>query len=76
MHDAVLALAHERTKWLGTPELLIRAARHYDRTVHILTRETVKSVQNHMVKNCDISITNRPSVGTTLTCQDDKSKAK
>lgn len=63
LHDAVLALAHERTKWLGTPELLIRAARHYDRTVHILTRETVKSVQNHMVKNCDISITNRPSVG-------------
>ncbi|KAI9560787.1 hypothetical protein GHT06_011739 [Daphnia sinensis] len=63
LHDAVPALAHQRTKWLGTPELLIRAARHYDRTVHILTRETVKSVQNHMVKSCDISITNRPLVG-------------
>lgn len=64
--DAVRALAHLRNKWMGTPELMIRAARHYDRAVHILIRETVKTVQNHMVKNCGVFDPTRPSIGTSL----------
>lgn len=36
---------------MDTPERQIRAARHYERAVHILIRETVKSVRNHMISN-------------------------
>ena len=49
---------------MGTPDRLIRAARHYERAVHILIRQTVKSVQNHMVSSSDqVNNSTRPPIG-------------
>ena len=49
---------------MDTPDRLIRAARHYERAVHILIRQTVKSVQNHMVSSSDqVNNSTRPPIG-------------
>ncbi|CAK8672641.1 L-fucose kinase-like [Clavelina lepadiformis] len=42
--DGVLGLARVREKWLHNPDLLIRAARHYEGAEQILIRHAVKSV--------------------------------
>ena len=53
---------------MGTPDRLIRAARHYERAVHILIRQTVKSVQNHMVSSSDqVNNSTRPPIGKNET---------
>lgn len=66
MHKGVVALANERNEWMNTPERLIRAARHYERAVHILIRETVKSVQHHMVKGFQVPDAIRSPMGTVI----------
>lgn len=45
-------------------ERLVRAARHYERAVHILIRKRVKSVQNYMVAHLKIrNLVDRPPIG-------------
>lgn len=66
MCDGVIALANQRNDWMDTPEQLIRAARHYERAVHILIRETVKSVQRHMVNGFQVSDAVRSPMGTVI----------
>lgn len=51
---------------MGTPERLIRAARHYERAVHVLIRQTVKTVQNHMVNSCLEFDSIRPPIGNSV----------
>ncbi|XP_068943745.1 L-fucose kinase isoform X2 [Petaurus breviceps papuanus] len=43
MARGVEELARERTKWLGRPALLVRAARHYEGAEQILIRQAVMS---------------------------------
>ncbi len=50
---------------MGTQERLIRAARHYERAVHVLIRQTVKTVQNHMVNSCLEFSSTRPPIGNS-----------
>ncbi len=51
---------------MDTPERLIRAARHYERAVHIMIRQVVQSVQAHMVDLNAVGNSSRPSMGTLI----------
>ena len=41
----VKALAEESSRWLGQPELLVRAARHYEGAAQILIRHAVMTAR-------------------------------
>lgn len=64
MQEGITALAKVRTNWMDCSQQLIRAARHYERAVHILIRKNLESVQSQMI---DASTTsnrvNQPDVG-------------
>lgn len=67
MEEGVLALAEQRANWMDTPERLIRAARHYERAVHILIHLTVQSVQRQMVVfPREPGLLHRPAIGTDM----------
>ncbi len=51
---------------MNTPERLIRAARHYERAVHIMIRQVVQSVQAHMIDFNGVGNSSRPSMGTLI----------
>ncbi|XP_005105725.1 L-fucose kinase [Aplysia californica] len=43
--EGVAAMAHQRQKWMGRPDLLIRAARHYEGAAQILIRQAVMTAK-------------------------------
>ncbi|MEW6236892.1 MAG: L-fucokinase [Candidatus Omnitrophota bacterium] len=43
MAEAAAVLAEERKHWLGSPEFLMRAARHYEGAAQVLIRKTVET---------------------------------
>ncbi|CAL1547211.1 unnamed protein product [Lymnaea stagnalis] len=47
--QGVSAMAKEREKWLGRPDLLIRAARHYEGAAQILIRQAVMTAKKFFV---------------------------
>ncbi|EDO39170.1 predicted protein [Nematostella vectensis] len=57
--EGVAALAAERTKWIDRPDLLIRAARHYEGAEQILRKHAVMSTQQFI----EISMTDLPPMG-------------
>ena len=57
-----MSLARQRCKWMDTGERLVRAARHYERAVHILISNTVKSVCSKMAV-CRPFAPSRPQIG-------------
>ncbi|XP_048578770.1 L-fucose kinase [Nematostella vectensis] len=57
--EGVAALAAERTKWIDRPDLLIRAARHYEGAEQILRKHAVMSTQQFI----EISMTHLPPMG-------------
>ncbi|XP_031572889.1 L-fucose kinase-like [Actinia tenebrosa] len=48
IEDGVKALALERSKWMDRPDLLIRAARHYEGAEQILRRHAVMTAKQFM----------------------------
>lgn len=57
----VLELASQRDKWLGRPDLLIRAARHYEGAMQILVRHAVMTARQFVQFSSDSSIS--PPIG-------------
>lgn len=55
-----MSLSRMRSKWMDTPERLMRVARHYERAVHILIAKTVCAVKTHTL---DIVASRRPAIG-------------
>ena len=49
LEEGIISLSRLRSKWMDTPERLMRVARHYERAVHILIRKTVRRVQTHLL---------------------------
>lgn len=45
LERGVNALAKERSKWLERPDLLVRAARHYEGAAQILIRQAVMTAK-------------------------------
>ncbi|XP_050398758.1 L-fucose kinase [Patella vulgata] len=51
LEAGVEALATVRTKWLNRPDLLVRAARHYEGAAQILIRKAVMTAKKYMDHN-------------------------
>ena len=55
-----MSLSRLRSRWMDTPERLMRVTRHYERAVHILIRKTVCGVK---AQTLGISASRRPAIG-------------
>ena len=51
MVGGVKALAAERSKWLERPDLLVRAARHYEGAAQILIRHAVMTARKVIIND-------------------------
>ena len=66
LEEGVLSLARQREKWMSSPERIVRAARHYERAVHILIRKTVKSVSSKIAVHRPLQVPQRPPINTLI----------
>ncbi|XP_056009006.1 L-fucose kinase-like isoform X1 [Ostrea edulis] len=60
LERGVTALAKERSKWLDRPDLLVRAARHYEGAAQILIRQAVMTAKEYFKpESCSMPFMNK-----------------